>query len=134
MGEQNRHINNVEVRQDVFKPTSQAISQGAHQISRVIKMPCPPPEPRGHQLAVVLGPIHRHVGALDVLGFLPPYLAVAARTSEEVLLVVGRSEDVITHQAQHQDPCSISGAQLDRVVNQIQTLGSRKKEILSNLL
>lgn len=132
--EQNRHINNVEVRQDVFKPTSQAISQGAHQISRVIKMPCPPPEPRGHQLAVVLGPIHRHVRALDVLRFLPPYLAVAVRTSEEVLLVVGRSEDVIAHQAQHQDPCGISGAQLDRVVNQIETLGSRKKETLSNLL
>lgn len=97
-------------------------------------MACPPPESWGHQFAVVLGPIHRHVGAFNILWFLPPYLAVAICTTEEVLLVVGHSEDVITYQAQHQDPYGISCAQLDRVVNQIQTLGSRKKETISDLL
>lgn len=118
----------------MFKPASQAIGQGAHQISCVVKMACPPPESRGHQFAVVLGPIRRHVGAFNILWFLPPYLAVAIRTTEEVLLVVGHSEDVITDQAQHQDPYGISCAQLDRVVNQIQTLGSIKKETISDLL
>lgn len=61
VGEQNGHVNNVEVRQDVLKATSQAIGQRAHQISRVVEMTCPAPKARGHQLAVVLGPIHGHV-------------------------------------------------------------------------
>lgn len=91
-------------------------------------MACPPPESWGHQFAVVLGPIHRHIGALNILWFLPPYLAVAICTTEEVLLVVGHSEDVIADQTQHQDSYGINCAQLDRVVNQIQTLGSRKKK------
>lgn len=112
----------------MIKPTSQAIGQGAHQVSCVVKMACPPPESRGHQFAVVLGPIPRHVGALNILWFLPPYLAVAICTTEEVLLVVGHSEDVIADQAQHQDPYGITCAQLDRVVNQIQTLGNRKRD------
>jgi len=103
----------------VFKPTGQTIGQGAHQISSVVKMACPPPEPRGQQLAVVLGPIHRHVGALNVVGLLAPYLAVAIGTAEEIFLVVCHSEDVIASQAQRQDPDGISCAELHRVVNQI---------------
>lgn len=127
VGQQDCHVNDVEVRQDVFKPTSQAVGQGAHQIARVVEVACPAPEARGHQLAVELGAIHRHVGALDVLRLLPPDLAVAIRTTEEVLLVVCRSEDVVANQAQYQDAHGISCAQLHRVVNQIQALGSRKE-------
>lgn len=82
VGQQNSHINDVEIRQDVVKPTSQAIGQGAHQISRVVKMSRPPPESRGHQFAVVLGPVHGHVGTLDIFWFLPPDLAVAVGTTE----------------------------------------------------
>lgn len=89
-------------------------------------MTCPPPESRGHQLAVVLGAFYRHVGALYVLWFLPPYLAVAVGTTEKVLLVVGHSEDVIANEAQYQDPYGIGCAQLDRVVNQIQALEGMK--------
>lgn len=124
VGEQNAHVNDVEVRQDVLKATSQAIGQRAHQVSRVVEMTCPAPKSGGHQLAVVLGPIHGHVGALNVLRLLPPDPAVAIGTTEEVLLVVGHSEDEITQQAQHQDPYGMGCAQLDRVVNQIQTLQS----------
>lgn len=126
VGEQNGHVNDVEVRQDVLKATSQAIGQRAHQVSCVVEMTCPAPKPGGHQLAVVLGPIHGHVGALDVLRLLPPDPAVAIGTTEEVLLVVGHSEDEIAQQAQRQDPYGMGWAQLDRVVNQIQTLGSTK--------
>ncbi|RLW10082.1 hypothetical protein DV515_00002502 [Chloebia gouldiae] len=41
--------------------------------------------------------------------------AVAVGATEQVLLVVGHSEDVITQQAQRQDPYSMNCAQLDRV-------------------
>lgn len=132
VGEQNGHINDVEVRQDVLKATSQAIGQRACQVSCVVEMTCPAPKSGGHQLAVVLGAIHGCVGALDVLWLLPPDPAVAIGATEEVLLVVSHSEDVITQQAQHQDPYGMSCAQLDRMVNQIQTLGSTKT--ISHLL
>lgn len=126
VAQQNGHVNDVEVRQDVLKATSQAIGRRAHPVSRVVEMTCPAPKARAHQLAVALGPIHGHVGALDGLRLLPPDPAVAIGMTEEVLLVVGHSEDGTAQQAHHQDPYGMGCAQLDRVVNQILTLGSTK--------
>lgn len=126
VGEQDAHVDDVEVRQDVLKATGQAVGQRAHQVSGVVEVACPAPESRGEQLAVVPGAIHGRVGALDVLRPPPPDPAVAVGAAEQILLVVGGPEDVITQQAQHQHPQGMSCAQLDGVVNQIQTLGSTK--------
>lgn len=44
VGQQNGHVNDVEIRQDVPKATSQAVRQGAHQVACVVKMASHSPE------------------------------------------------------------------------------------------
>ena len=39
MDQQDRHEHEVELRQQVAKPTGQAVGQGIHQITNIVKMP-----------------------------------------------------------------------------------------------
>lgn len=64
--------------------------------------------------------------ALDECGFLTPDEAVSFITAEEVLLVVGRTEDVVTRKAQDKYTCSLRYGELDGVVDQVKSLSKKQ--------
>lgn len=113
------HVNDVEVRQNVLKATSQTVCQGAHQVSSIVEVACHSPESRRQQLTVVFGPISQHIGTFNVCGLLPPDFTVAIRTTKEVFLMIGHPKYIVAHQTQQQNPNCITCGKLNRVINQV---------------
>lgn len=62
------------------------------------------------------------VRTLDEGGLAAPDGAGAVAAPEQVLLVVGGAEDVISHQAEQEHSQRVKVGELDRVVDQVQTL------------
>lgn len=90
------HVHDVEVREEVSEATGGTVRQGAHQVASVVEVPGNAPETRGHKLAVVEATVSRAVRTLDVRWFTAPDGAGALGASEQILLVVGGAEDVVT--------------------------------------
>lgn len=120
--QQDGHVNDIEVRENVSKAAGGAVGQRTHQVSGVVEVPGHSPEARGHELAAVGATVTGAVCALDVRRLLAPDRAGALGASEQVLLVVGGAEDVIPNQAEHQDSQGVGVRELDWVVDQVQTL------------
>ena len=128
MGQQDGHVDDVEVGQEVAAAAGQAVRQAAHQVAGVVEVAGHAPEAGHQQLAVVLLLIGRREGTLDDLGLPAPDQAAPVRAAEEVLLMVGHPEDVVAQQAQQQDAQGVAGGQLHGVVHQVQTLqGERER-------
>lgn len=65
------------------------------------------------------------IRALDVGRLAAPDRAGGLSAPEQVLLVVGRAEDVVSNETEQQDGQGVSVGELDRVVDQVQTLESK---------
>lgn len=89
MHQQDAHVDDVKIGQQVLATTGHAIRQRAHQVARVVHVARHSPKPRGHQFALVKAAIGRSVGTLDEGGLLTPDFAVTLRATEKVFLVVG---------------------------------------------
>lgn len=113
------HVNNIEVGQNVTKATGSTVRQRAHQVTGVVEVAGHTPEARGEELAAVEATVCGTVRALNVLGLTAPDGAGALCATEQVLLVVGGTEDVIPDEAEQQDSHSMGGGKLDRVVHQV---------------
>lgn len=122
--QQDGHVNDVEVREDVAEAAGGTVGQRAHEVARVVEVAGHSPEAGGHELAAVDAAVGRAVGALDVRRLPAPDGARALCAPEQVLLVVGGAEDVVPDQAEQQHRQGVGGGQLDRVVHQVQTLQS----------
>lgn len=122
MHQQDGHVHYVEVRQQVLPATGQAVGQRPHQVARVVHVSGHSPETGGEQLALVDAAVRRAIGALDITRLAAPDPTVALCAAEQVLLMVGGAEDVVTPQAEDEDPCNLRGGELDGVVDQVQAL------------
>lgn len=75
------------------------------------------PEARGQELAAVHAAVSRAVRALNVGWFAAPDGTRAIGTTEQILLMVGGTEDVVPNEAEHQDNEGVCVRELDRMVN-----------------
>lgn len=128
--QQDGHVNNVEVWQYVAKATGSTVGQRTHQVTGVVEVTRHAPEARGQELAAVDASISWAVWALNVCRLAPPYGAGAVCAPEQVLLVVGGAEDVISDEAEQQHSHGVVVRELDRVVHQVQTLESKTHSLL----
>lgn len=120
--QQDGHVDDVEVGMNVAEAAGCTVGQRTHQVARVVEVACHAPEAGGHELAVVKAAVTRAVGTLNEGGLLAPDGALPLGTAEQVLLVVGGAEDVVTHQTQEEDSSSMGCGELDWVINQVQAL------------
>lgn len=127
--QQDGHVDDVEVGQDVAEAAGGAVRQRAHQVPGVVEVASHAPEARGHELAAVGAAVGRAVRALDVGGLAAPDGAGALGAAEQVLLVVGGAEDVVANQAEQQHGGSVGCAQLHRVVHQVETLQGSNRAV-----
>lgn len=107
MHQQDGHVDDVKVRQQVHAATGHAVRQRAHQVARVVHVAGHPPEGRCHQFAFVKAAVGRSVGTLDESGLFTPDFAVAFCATEKVFLMVRCTEDVVSQQTQDEDACSV---------------------------
>lgn len=105
--QQDGHVNDVEIRKNVSEATGGAVRQRAHQVPGVVEVPRHAPETGGHEFAVVKAAVGGVVRTLDVGWFSAPNGAGAFCASEQILLMVGGAEDVVTDQAEQQDTQSV---------------------------
>lgn len=105
MDEQDGHVDDIEIRQQVVKPTGQAVGQRSHQVSGVVHVTGQPPEAGDHELAVVLLTVSRRVRTFDEFRLLAPDDAVAVGAPEQVFLMVGHPEDVVPNEPQQKYCC-----------------------------
>lgn len=96
MNQQDGHVNDVEVRKEVSKAAGSAVGQRPHQIAGVVEVARHSPKARREQLAVVDPAITGAVAALDVGWLAPPDGAGAIGAPEQVFLVIGGAENVIS--------------------------------------
>lgn len=130
--QQDGHVDDVEVREEVSEATGGAVGQRSHQVARVVEVARHSPETWGQQLTAVDLAVTGAVRALDKGGLAAPDGAGAVAAPEQVLLVVGGPEDVISHQAEQEHSQSVKVGQLDRVVDQVQTLTTQNTTLLLN--
>ncbi len=123
--QQDGHVDDVKIRQQVLATAGQAVRQWAHQVPRVVHVTGHPPKPRGHQFALVNPTIGRLVWTLDEGGLLTPDFTVTLCATEKVFLVVGWAEDVVAHQTQDEDTCGMRRRKLDGVVDQVKALKNK---------
>ena len=117
--QQDGHVNDVEVGQNVAEATGSTVGQRAHQVTCVVEVPGHAPEAGGQELAVVKATVCGVVRALDESWLAPPDGAGSLCAAEPVLLVVGGAEDVIPDKAQEEDSQGMGVRQLDWVVHQV---------------
>lgn len=98
--QENGHKRYVEIRKNMIKTTTQAVCQGAHQVSSVVKMAGHTPESWNQQFTVMFSSIGWCVGTFKIFGFLAPYFTVAISATEEIFLMIGHSENIVAHQTQ----------------------------------
>lgn len=127
--QQDGHVNDVEVWEYVAEAAGGAVSQRPHQVTSVVEVPRHSPETWGQELAVVDATVSGAVRALDVRWLPAPDGAGALGAPEQVLLVVGGAEDVITGKAEQQDGQGVGVWELDWLVHQVQTLKSQNTPI-----
>lgn len=120
--QQDGHVNDIKVREQVTESAGRAVGQRSHQVPSVVKMPGHAPEASGEQFAFVDASVGRAVGALDVGRLAAPDGAGSLCASEQVLLVVRGAEDVITSQTKEQNGRGVDVRELDGMVDQVQAL------------
>lgn len=125
--QQDGHVDNVEVRENVAETTGGTVGQGAHQVAGVVEVARHSPETWGQELAAVGAAVGGQVRALDVGGLATPDGADAVRAAEQVFLMVGGAEDVIPNQTKQQYGEGVGVWELDWVVHQVQALKDRFK-------
>lgn len=126
--QQDGHVDDVEVGQQVPVTACHTVRQRTQQVTCVVKMTCSAPETRRQQLALMNAAVRRAIRALDEGRLAAPDFALALRAPEQVLLVVGRAEDIVAHQAEGEDGPGVRCGELDRVVDQVQALEREKCE------
>lgn len=101
--QQDGHVDNVEIWKNVGETTGGAVGQGAHQVAGVVEVARHSPETRGQELTAVVAAVSGHIGALNVGGLAAPDGAGPLCTAEQILLMVGGAEYVVTNEAEQQD-------------------------------
>lgn len=120
--QQDGHVNDVEVREKMAEAAGGAVGQRSHQVAGVVEVARHSPETRREELAAVEPTVAGAVGALDVGRLAAPDGAGAVGAPEQILLVVGGAENVISHQAEQEHSQGVKGGELHRVVDQVETL------------
>jgi len=117
--QQDGHVDDVEVRQQVLGTARHAHGQGDQQITNIVEVTGETPVSRAQQQRLVGLAIRGDERGADDLGGLAPDHALAVGGADNILLVVDGAEDEVSSEANGEDESKLERGQVNGVANQV---------------
>jgi len=117
--QQNGHVDDVEVGQQVLGTAGHAHGQRQQQIADIVEVARQTPVAGAEQQRLVRLAIRCHERSANDLGRLAPNHALAIGGANNVLLVVDRAEDEVSCRADGEDDAELDWSQVDRVAEKV---------------
>lgn len=117
--QQNGHVDDVVVRQQVLGAASHAHGQRDQQIAHIVEVARQTPVAGAEQQRLVGLAIRCHKRSADDLGRLAPDHALAVGRTNNVLLVVDRAEDEVSCKADGEDDAELNWGQVNWVAEEV---------------
>lgn len=122
--QQDGHVDDVEVRQQVLGAAGHAHGQGDQEITNIVEVTRETPVSGAEEERLVGLAVRGDERGADHLGGLAPDHALAVGRADNVLLVVDRAEDEVTSEADGENETELDGGQVDGVADQVVRLES----------
>lgn len=122
--QENGHVNDVKVREQVLGAAGHAESQRDQKIAHIVEVARETPVTGAEQQRLVGLAVRGHERGADHLGGLAPDHALAVGRADNVLLVVNRAEDKVSGVSDSEDQSKVERAQIDGVAHKVVRLES----------